>query len=98
MKRSKKKVERILKDAVRELRELLGFSQHQLALKLGVQTAMISHWETAVQRVSHKNLWKMAMMVPGTDLCWFLLSEDGISQKEIRLLAGVGELKKPKKR
>lgn len=96
MKRSKKKVERILKDAVRELRELLCLSQHQLALKLGIQTAMISHWETTVLRVSHKNLWKMAMMAPGTDLCWFFLEEDGISKDAIRNLAK--SLNKPKRR
>lgn len=69
--------------AVRLLRHELGeISQHELALRLGIQTAMISHWETRVQRVSHKNLWKMAKMA-AVPLCWVFLKADGISQSDI---------------
>ena len=73
-----------LHDAVRTLRKQLGgISQHSLALKLGVQTAMISHWETKVQRVSHKNLWKMAKLARGP-LVWDFLEADGMSIGQMR--------------
>ena len=69
--------------SVRQLRHDLGeISQHALALRLGVQTAMISHWETRVQRVSHRNLWKMAQFA-SAPLCWKFLEADGMSRSDL---------------
>ena len=72
-----------LNEAVRKLRRENGWTQHELALKLGIQTAMISHWETEVQSVSHKNLWKMAQMAKGS-LVKMFIEADGMTVAEMR--------------
>ena len=104
MKKENKKNEVDIAKAVRDLRYQLGnISQHELALRLGIQTAMISHWETRVQRVSHRNLWKMAMMAATsarTPLYLEFIGADGITVGDILVIANLlhKEKKKKKKR
>ena len=72
-----------ISEAVKKLRKQDSLTQHALALKLGIQTAIISHWETNVQSVSHKNLWKMALMAEGK-LVLVFLEADGMTVAEMR--------------
>ena len=72
-----------INEAVKKLRKQENLTQHALALKLGIQTAMISHWETEVQSVSHKNLWKMAKMAKGT-LVRVFIEADSMTVAEMK--------------
>ena len=102
MKKENKRKEVDIAKAVRDLRHQLGnISQWSLGLKLGIQTAMISHWETRVQRVSHRNLWKMAMMAATsarTPLYLEFIEADGITVDDIRVIANLLPKEKKKKK
>lgn len=81
--------------AVLQLRKELNLSQHQLALKLGCQTAMISHWETSVQKAGYVNLLKLALLAPNP-YCWDFLAAAGISRDFVNYFAKLGKKRRIK--
>ncbi len=58
-------------DNIRRCRLAAGFTQHDLAVKLGSSDAMaVSRWERGVHRPNEENLVALAELL-GRDVAWF---------------------------
>lgn len=80
-------IHKILKQRLREAREANGLSQRDLADKLGLKVAIVSHWETGRRLPSLDVLVRLCEVLNRTPE--FFLVED---------IGGAKELSKPVKR
>lgn len=53
----------MLKDSIRYLRKLKGFSQQELAKKLGISFKTVSHWESGYSEPSIELLRKLKIVL-----------------------------------